>query len=123
MIVGVVTAEREAVIGVRVRARDGREHELEVVIDTGFNGFLALPPSTISRLGLAFAGPTNAILGDGSGAQLSVYEAVVVLDGREVDVELLAVDSGPLAGMSLLYGFDLRMEVMEGGRVTLERMR
>jgi predicted aspartyl protease len=38
MITGVVTADREAVIRLTVRGPVGQEHEVEAVIDTGFDG-------------------------------------------------------------------------------------
>lgn len=40
MIHGLVNANREAVIRVPLRSADGEEHEVEGVIDTGFNGLL-----------------------------------------------------------------------------------
>lgn len=122
MITGVVTAEREAMIRLRICDRHEREHEFDAAIDTGFNGFLTLPAALVESLGLPFAGPTSAILGDGNAVQLSVFEGRVILDDREVGIDVLAAGGGALAGMSLLQGFELRVEVVEGGRVTLERM-
>ena len=44
MIAGVVNAHAEAIIRLPVRAADGREQDIEAVLDTGFNGSLTLPP-------------------------------------------------------------------------------
>ena len=52
MITGVVTSQREAIVHLAVHDRDGREHEVEAIIDTGFDGSLTLPPSVIAALGL-----------------------------------------------------------------------
>ncbi len=52
MIIGVVNAQSEATIRLPVRAADGREQEMEVILDTGFNGSLTLPPAMIASLGL-----------------------------------------------------------------------
>jgi predicted aspartyl protease len=52
MIIGVVNAQTEATIRLPVRASDGREREIEVILDTGFNGSLTLPPMMIVSLGL-----------------------------------------------------------------------
>ena len=74
---GSVSADREAVLPLRVRGSDGREELVNAVIDTGFNGFLTLPPSLISDLDLPFIGITQATLGDGSTVRLDVYETTV----------------------------------------------
>ena len=44
MIIGVVNTHTEATIRLPVRAADGRELEMEGVLDTGFNGSLTLSP-------------------------------------------------------------------------------
>ena len=41
MITGVVNANREAIIRLIVRRIDGHEHEIEAVIDTGFDAMSA----------------------------------------------------------------------------------
>jgi len=52
MITGVVTPFDEATIRRTVRGPTGREHEIEAVIDTGFDGALSLPLADITALGL-----------------------------------------------------------------------
>lgn len=120
MITGIVTPDREAVICLSVHGPHGRADEVDVAIDTGFNGFLTLPPALISRLELRFAGTTHVVLGDGSGTALSVYRAVAAWEGRDRPIDVLEADSAPVAGMSLLHGCELRIQVVENGRVTVE---
>ena len=43
MIIGVVNAQTEATIRLPVQTADGREQEIEVILDTGFNGSLTPP--------------------------------------------------------------------------------
>lgn len=43
MITGVVSTDLEATIRLRVQGPCGQQREIEVVIDTGFNGSLTLP--------------------------------------------------------------------------------
>ena len=57
MILGVVNAHSEATIRLPVRDAVGHEHEIEAVLDTGFNGSLTLPPALIAALGLPLAHP------------------------------------------------------------------
>lgn len=54
MITGVVTANREATIRLVVAGRDQRWEAIEVVIGTGFNGFLTLPSHVVRALNLRF---------------------------------------------------------------------
>ena len=56
MIIGVVNGNLEAIIRLVVRGPNGQEDEIEAVIDTGFTGFLTLPPSLIVSPGLAWRG-------------------------------------------------------------------
>ena len=44
MIEGVVNANLEAVVTLSLQDPSGRTREVEAVVDTGFNGYLTLPP-------------------------------------------------------------------------------
>jgi predicted aspartyl protease len=46
----------------------------EAVIDTGFNGFLSLPPAVTALLGLPLADNETVVLADGSQVSLAVYQ-------------------------------------------------
>ena len=66
MITGIVTVEREAVISLTIRGSKGQEHEIEAVIDTGFDGSLTLPPALITALELPWRRRGRALLADGN---------------------------------------------------------
>ena len=55
MIIGMVNAHREAIIALIVQDANGQGHAIDAVIDTGFTGFLTLPPARIAVLGLVSA--------------------------------------------------------------------
>ena len=74
MIRGIVTAEREAIIRLRIFAPTTQEQEIDAVIDTGFNDFLALPANQIRALDLPFAAPLLATLADGRVVETSSIE-------------------------------------------------
>jgi clan AA aspartic protease len=120
MIRGSVTAQREAVVSLRIIG-PASEIQLETVVDTGFNDFLTLPPNVIDDLDLSFAAPMLATLADGSVVETSSYRATVLWDGEYRDVFVLAFEGGALIGMSLLYGFDLHVECVDEGIVTINK--
>lgn len=41
-------------------------------------------------------------------------------DGQERAVLVLSADGGPLVGMATLYGHDVFLHVVDGGRVTVQ---
>lgn len=120
MITGAVNRYREATVRLIVRGSDEREREVEAVLDTGFNGSLTLPLSIIEDLALRWRTQAPVILADGREEELADYSAVVVWDGNPRGILVQAADAEPLLGMNLLYGYDLRIEVVEGGSVTIE---
>jgi predicted aspartyl protease len=64
----------------------------------------------------------RAILGDGSDCIFDIYEAVVVWDGKFLRTPVDEADSEPLVGMSLIEGYELKMQVFEGGIVEITRI-
>jgi hypothetical protein len=52
MITGVVNPNREAIIRLMVAGPGGQQQDIEAIINTGFTGFLTLPPALVAALGL-----------------------------------------------------------------------
>lgn len=120
MIAGSVNANREAVVNIEIHGTAGHTRVVEAVIDTGFTGFLTLPPNVTTALGLTWRGRAQATLGDGRLHPFDVYVATVIWDGHARLVEADGADTTPLIGMGLLYQHDLRIQVVEGGIVSIE---
>ncbi len=120
MIEGVVNAAYEPVIALAVQGQSGQSRDIEAVVDTGFNGFLTLPTTLVSELGLPFVSIGRATLADGSEIAYDVYGATVLWDGQALYVEADAANSTPLVGMMLLDGQDLNIQVRDGGRVVIQ---
>lgn len=119
MITGIVNANLEATIRLTIMGPAGQPHEIEAIIDTGFTGFLTLPPTLVSTLGLPWLCRQPGILADGSVEVFDVYTATVLWDGRSRSVEVEAADTDPLVGMSLLGRHSLQIDILPGGRVTI----
>ena len=66
MIQGEVNTAYEAVITLSVQGPEGQAREVDAVVDTGFTGFLTLPPALVTELGLPFETTGHATLADGS---------------------------------------------------------
>ena len=120
MIIGQVTANREAVIELEIVSQNQQIERVEAVIDTGFNGYLTLPSDLVNRLNLQLAGNRRATLGDGNTVVMDVYLAKVIWHGQEREVIVLQAEGGPLIGMSLLYGNRVILTIVNGGDVTID---
>ena len=122
MIEGFVNANLEAVVTIPLLGPTGQTREVAAVVDTGFNGYLTLPPMLVADLGLPVVGDGEAILADGSEAAFGVYGVTVVWDGQPRYVETAAVGIDALVGMLLLDRHSLFVEVAAGGRVVVQAM-
>ena len=122
MITGIVSSNREAVVCLRVQGANGQEQEVEAILDTGFTGQFTLSPALIAGLGLTWLTQGQAIMANGQIETFDVYAAVILWDGQPTRVMAEEADTEPLIGMSLLYGYKMTMETVDGGPVTIERI-
>ncbi len=119
MIIGAVNTWREAVVRLPLRSADGQEQEIAAILDTGFSGSLTMPPVVIAELHLPFRSRGSAVLADGSEIDFDIHTATVIWDGTPRNILVEAADTDPLLGMALLYGHDIRIRALDGGRVTI----
>jgi clan AA aspartic protease len=119
MINGIVNADFEPIIPLSICGFDGKVYTQEAIVDTGFNGWLSLPSDLIAELNLEWKRRGRAVLGDGTECVFDVYEAVVVWDGNMLTIPIDEADSEPLVGMSLMEGYQLTVQVFDGGHVEL----
>ena len=120
MIEGVVNAAYEPVVRLEVQGPSGQSQEIDAVVDTGYNGYLTLPPGLASALELPFVTTNPAFLADGSEVTFDVHSVTVLWDGRSRDVDVHMSDAAPLVGMRLLDRHSLYVEVENGGRVIIQ---
>lgn len=123
MITGFVNIEFEPIIPLSIRHADGKVFTQDAIVDTGFNGWLSLPPNLIAELNLRWKRRGRAILGDGSECVFNIYEAVVIWDDTLLTIPIDEADAEPLVGMSPMEGYELKMQIFEGGRVELRKIK
>jgi clan AA aspartic protease len=122
MMQGRVNQRCEATLSIAVKNGE-KTQMIDAVIDTGFSGFLTLPSDTISILGFSWEGRDIATLGDGTFCTFEVYIGLVIWDGQYREIYINESETIPLIGMQLLRGYDLRIQAIEGGLVTIEALK
>jgi clan AA aspartic protease len=115
---GIVNSKLEPTVLLSIRGPEG-DTAAEAVVDTGFNGSLSLPSTLIAELGLRLRTQGRGVLADGTEKSFAVYEALILWDGRLLRIPVGEIENTPLLGMSLLYGSELAIQVMEGGEVVI----
>ncbi len=118
MITGIVNDRGEALI--RLVVGEGNQRlVVDAVLDTGYTGFLTLPPSVIAALGLTWLGSEEGTLGDGSLHDFDVYSAQIIWDGAFRTIKVNESDTQSLIGIGLLYGYEVCIETIAGGTVKI----
>jgi clan AA aspartic protease len=117
---GAVNARYEATLPISIYGPQGEVDTITTVIDTAFNGFLALPLARVRQLNLVPDVPRVVTLGDGSQRAMQYYRAEVLWDGRRRKARVLCAEGDPLLGTVLLRGYVLRAEFNLGGEVTVQ---
>ena len=122
MIFGHVNPYREAIVQFVVIGKNQQRKSIKAIIDTGYSGSLILPSEMIEELDLICYATQEGILGNGSVHQFNVHEASVIWDGKVQSIEINSAEAGPLVGMGLLEGYEVRIEAVTGGDVTIQSL-
>lgn len=112
----------QARMGVLLLPPERSRIEIECVVDTGFEGFLTLPPSVIADLGLPYLININANLANNASVETSVHLATIIWNGAERNVAVLAMGRRPLIGTALLEDYHLSIDFCEGGTVLVDEI-
>lgn len=122
MMHGIVDQNCEATLRLVVGNADTQRQVIDAVIDTGFTGFLTLPLAVLTALSLRMYGREEGTLGDGSTCVFDVYSGLIIWDGEFRRIDINASETSPLVGMSLLYGYRMQLDAIEGGTVTIQSL-
>ncbi len=117
MIIGYVE-DNCAILSLTLRTQFGDIVE-DFMIDTGFEGFLTLRPERIAALGIPFVQDSGIKLADESKNRTTVHRGAILWHNEESRVDIIALNSRPLAGAELLRGCQVCIDFEEGGLVTV----
>ena len=120
MILGQVNDNLEAMLPVSLTGLDGRLHSFDALIDTGFDGELALSREAIRQLGLVARGKRRTTLADSQVILVDNFLGTVSWHGRLFEVNAIQLDEECLVGMSLLQESRVTIEAWAGGQVVVE---
>lgn len=120
MITGVVNADLEAVVRLRLRGPNGQQRDISAIVDTGFNGFLTLPPGLVRRLALPRIARARAMVAHGREEILDICRVAILWDGNPRLIEATSMRNAALIGMGLLQDHELLIQVEEGGKVFIK---
>jgi clan AA aspartic protease len=119
MIRGTVSDSRDVSVSVEVEDSHGGRHSIQAIVDTGFDGFLTLPPGALKELAATEVGRIHNVLADGSVIECGLYSVEIIWDGMRRSIEVDCNDAAPLLGMALLDGFVLRVDAVINGEVLI----
>lgn len=120
MIQGRIDENYEARVTLEILAGQGLQHSVEFLVDTGFNGFLALPMSLVKSLDLRLGGVQRGQTADGRLGFFDTVLAEFLWHGQPLQVHAQVLDE-PLIGTRLLRGHEVHATWVPGGGFSLEK--
>ena len=103
MISGRLTEDRLPLVTLNLIDHNEVVHPVTFLVDTGYDGWLVLPPETIRELALPPTGDANIVtVAGGASLEWANYRARLYWNGRIRDVVVLESDTMPLLGMAML---------------------
>ncbi len=117
MIEGLIDENLEARVSLSVHHRGGT-HEIDFLMDTGFNGHLAVTESIVRTLDLELKDIQTGITADGRSSDFDTVDLHVIWHGRTTVIRAQVLDE-PLLGTRVLRGSELRAVWKSGSHVTI----
>ena len=119
MISGRIAGRDLAWIPIIIQDNGGSWQQLDVVLDTGFTGELALPERYVFQLGLTLNDETRAAPAVGQSMPVPAGNALVIWHGRRRLVRVLQAGTHPLVGMRLLWNHHITIDAVADGAVSI----
>ena len=119
MISGRVTEELKVRVNIPVSVDSAVWNVLDTVIDTGFNGQLALPEETILTLGLVLDRSRRVTPAIGETRVVASGYIQLTWDGVPRPARVIQAGTEPLIGMALLWNHRITIDAVPNGPVTI----
>ncbi len=120
MIEGRIDSNLEARIQVQVMTTGGIK-EVEFLVDTGFNGFIAVPISLVREFSLPLGAVQSGVTADGRAGYFDTVTIEFLWHGSAISHRAQVLDE-PLIGTRLLRGNAVSAEWIAEGRFHLSRL-
>lgn len=117
MITGRIHENLEARIELQIVHENGTDN-VEFLVDTGFNGYLAIPQSLVDHFNLELGAVQRGITADGRASYFDTVEVQAIWHGRSRALRAQVLDE-PLVGTRLLDGNKLSADWTVGGEFQL----
>jgi clan AA aspartic protease len=122
VISGVVTPDLEPSLELPVIDPEGGRHLVGALVNTGFTGWLTLPPSLIQAMGLSWHEVGRVVVADGRSVLVDLFDATIEWDGEEMPIKVHEMDAFPSVGLNLLRGFELHFPAKIGATFSISRV-
>lgn len=120
MIAGHVSPSLEPIVRLHIEDSSGQTQAMDAIIDTGFSGYMSVPPAAVAKLGLKWILRADSQLADGTFVSADVYAAIVIWNGKPRSITVQALGVHYLVGVQMLAGHDVAMPVTDGGAVSID---
>ncbi len=120
MMPGNVNRDLKAVVDVAIQDYKGELLSFHCALDTGFNGFIALPAQVVQRSELVQSEVRRTLLVDAVEIFLPLYWGTVYWCGGVAEVPIPGTEQELLVGTALLENSTLTVQVWDGGDVLIE---
>jgi clan AA aspartic protease len=102
--------------------RNGDPVIAEFIVDTAFEGSLAMPTSLLAQLDATYVVEQSVRVATGSVKRCAIYDMTIDWHGEPRQVDVIVMDNDPLLGAILLHGSHVSLEMDDGGDVMIDEL-
>lgn len=119
---GRVSPRFEPLVPLDLVETEGQIYQIEVLLDTGFDGSLLIPDHVIKSLGFPLYDDFVSTLADGRSVVVQGFDGQVMWHGRLQSVLILESKGEALLGMNLLWRNRITIDNYANGPVVVEEL-
>ena len=106
-------------VPVAIQDSGGDWRQLNIMLDTGFTGELALPERYVRQLGLILGHETRVTPATGQPVSVAAGSAVIIWQGNPRRTRVIQSGTHPLLGMALLWNHHIAIDAIPDGAVAI----